>query len=129
MFDFLKEGHHAEKKYKSTNQIPLFFSNEDLCETKSSYVPTSGDAKMQKTKEEAYTPFFAIEEDLLMEDEISNSECVTSEAGHESIESDYVYPTTGKHKISSTPHFGLPCRVFYLNILNPNSPIFYCELK
>jgi hypothetical protein len=108
MFDFLKEMNQTEKKYKSTNQIPLLFSSEDLFETKSSYMPTSGETKMQKAKEEAYTPFFSIEEDLLMEDEISNSDCMTSEAGHESIESDYGNPTTGKHKIFYANVSGLP---------------------
>lgn len=115
MFDFLKDGHHAEKKYKSTNQIPLLFSSEDLFETKSSYMPTSGDTKMQMAKEELYTPFFSIEEDLLMEDEISNSDWVTSEAGHESVESDYVYPSTGKHQIffnDKSSWFAMSCILF-----------------
>ena len=78
IFDFLKEGEH-EKKYKSTNQIPLLFSSEDLLDNKK---------VGQDGKHSPQNPFFAIQEDMEMEDQISNSDGMMSESGKESIESD-----------------------------------------
>mmetsp|Transcript_11132 Transcript_11132/g.12596 ORF Transcript_11132/g.12596 Transcript_11132/m.12596 type:complete len:98 (-) Transcript_11132:268-561(-) len=61
-FDFLKEA-NQEKKYKSTNQIPLLFSSDDLLNTES--IPAAHEPEESKMplRDEIYTPFFAIEED------------------------------------------------------------------
>lgn len=99
MFDFLKDGKHAEKKYKSTNQIPFMFSGEDLLSNKDTNMECSGGANMFNKKDEEFTPFFAIEEDMEMEDEISQSDGFTSEAGHESIESDSTPGDKGKQNL------------------------------
>lgn len=86
-FDFLKDGKHAEKKYKSTNQIPLIFSSEDLLNNQSMAPVPETEEHKGVYKDEVFTPFFAIEEDWEMEDEISNSDGTMSEAGQESIDS------------------------------------------
>lgn len=88
MFDFLKDGEHQEKKYKSTNQIPFFFNSEDLFGCQNAQMSTAEETNAEPTKCEPFTPFFSIEEDWEMEDEMSQSDGLISEPGHESIESD-----------------------------------------
>jgi hypothetical protein len=95
MFDFLKDGKYAEKKYKSSNQIPMF-SSVDIFSNKNDQMNVMGLPKNQFPKDETFTPFFSIEEDLMMEDEISNSDCVTSKSGQESVDSEFYSPGVGK---------------------------------
>jgi len=125
IFDFLKDGKHKENKYKSTNQIPYLFNSEDLFSTKNANMDTAADSHMQYTKDEAFTPFFAIEEDLEMEDEVSNSDYF-SETGQESIDSDNFPQPKGKLLFLLTASAtGLPC---FQNLLNSDINIYYFDL-
>lgn len=99
MFDFLKDGSH-EKKYKSTNQIPFLFSSEDLFTHNNANEDAEINTPEQETKADVFTPFFAIEEDLEMEDQVSNSDGLMSEGGQESNDSETVQPK-GKPKFSN----------------------------
>lgn len=71
-----------EKKYKSTNQIPCLFPSHDLLndEVKTTSKP------VEAHKIETYSPIFSIEEDQEMEDKISNSDEIMSEASQESFD-------------------------------------------
>uniref|UniRef100_A0A7S3JHR9 Uncharacterized protein n=1 Tax=Euplotes harpa TaxID=151035 RepID=A0A7S3JHR9_9SPIT len=86
MFDFLKDGTYTGNKYKSTSQIPCF-TGEDLFGNRNTAMNTSEDTHMRNGKEEIFTPFFSIEEDMEMEDAVSNSDEVLSEAEPESVQS------------------------------------------
>lgn len=86
MFDFLKDGNHTTNKYKSTSQIP-YFTGEDLFGNNKADFDTTVETKVENAKEETFTPFFAIEEDLEMEDQVSNSD-FASDAAVESVDSD-----------------------------------------
>lgn len=99
MFDFLKDGKHAEKKYKSTNQIPYLFSSHDLFNNNNAHMSTAPETFMEHSKDEVFTPFFSIEEDCEMEDEISNSDGYASEIGQESLDSDKNIEFKGKLKV------------------------------
>lgn len=87
MFDFLKDGKHTEKKYKSTSTVPFLFTGEDLFGSSNNNMNTAAETQMEPTKDEVFTPFFAIEEDWEMEDEISNSDGFASEVDHEDRDS------------------------------------------
>ena len=78
MFDFLKDSKCTGNKYYSTSQIP-YFIGEDLLEHNKGDVELTEDTHNSKWKPEIFTPFFAIEEDLEMEDDVSNSDEHTSE--------------------------------------------------
>lgn len=78
-FDFLKEANVTEKKYKSTNQIPCLFGSGDLLNEDSKQTKPVPDHKI-----ETYSPIFSIEEDQEMEDKVSNSDDIMSEASQES---------------------------------------------
>ena len=102
MFDFLKDGSH-EKKYKSTNQIPFLFSGEDLFSQNNANEAVETHTPEQESKADVFTPFFAIEEDQEMEDEVSNSDGFMSDAGQESNDSE-AFQSKGRLKF----HLSLP---------------------
>lgn len=125
MFDFLKDGKHKENKYKSTNQIPYLFNSEDLFCNKNTNMDTAADSHMHCIKDEAFTPFFAIEEDLEMEDQVSNSDYF-SEAGQESIDSDSYPQPKGKLLFPSTVCAAV--QPFCQNLPSSDINIYYFNL-
>mmetsp|Transcript_13250 Transcript_13250/g.15366 ORF Transcript_13250/g.15366 Transcript_13250/m.15366 type:complete len:118 (-) Transcript_13250:96-449(-) len=78
MFDFLKDAKHTENKYKSTSLIPCF-TGEELMGNSKGDSSSGEDKNMDCRKEEVFTPFFSIEEDLEMEDAVSCSDGRASE--------------------------------------------------
>ncbi|CAI2386086.1 unnamed protein product [Moneuplotes crassus] len=108
-FDFLKDD-SLVKKYKSTNQIPCLFSSSDLLADDSKNTPQP----IETHKIESYSPFFCIEEDQEMEDKISNSDEIMSEASQESFDRgsyDNKVVSSSRmsrfHSTKATPFFGL----------------------
>ena len=99
MFDFLKDKKYTENKYNSTSQIP-YFSGEDLFSNAKGEIDTTEDAHMAATRDEIFTPFFAIEEDLEMEDAVSNSDDRVSETEYYNHQVDLSGSSGGKLLIS-----------------------------
>lgn len=81
------------KKYKSTNQIPCLFPSSDLLSDETKNVPQA----VEPHKIESYSPIFCIEEDQEMEDKISNSDEIMSEASQESFDRGS-YEHKGRHR-------------------------------
>lgn len=95
MFDFLKDKKYTENKYNSTSQIP-YFGGEDLFANVKGEIYGTEDANMAPTRDEIFTPFFAIEEDLEMEDAVSNSDDRVSETEYFNHQSDFSGSSGGK---------------------------------
>ena len=96
MFDFLKDRKYTENKYNSTSQIPLIWGEDLFGHTKGEADATE-DTHMSSGKDEIFTPFFAIEEDLEMEDAVSNSDDVVSEQEQYIHQCDLSGSSGGKH--------------------------------
>ena len=94
MFDFLKDNKHTQNKYKSTMVVPSLIS-EDLTENNNEGAVSYKDTLMEDSKEE-YTPFFPIQEDMEMEDQMSISDDMNSEPTPDSIESEKYDSAKGK---------------------------------
>lgn len=95
MFDFLKDSKWIGNKYYSTSQIP-YFTGEDLLGS-SKEVVDQAENTHSKHKNEIFTPFFAIEEDLEMEDAASNSDEHTSETDKYNNQFYLSGSSSGKH--------------------------------
>lgn len=99
MFDFLKDEKLTENKYKSTSQIP-YFTGEDPFAFNDANDTAHEDAYMEEARNELLNNFFAIEEDLEMEDQVSNSDDLTSEPNPDSTDSEQYDSSKGKQSFN-----------------------------